>query len=193
MARVQRPSLPRLALDPDARLVRWGWIFWGALTIFLIAYLLFLRSATGAPVQSWVSAAPLAALWLLWPLVRGGGAFWRWMHAAPHVAWNDSYYEFDGRQIRVLFDENEIYVVAADVFAALGLRGHATDTGRARVIAGRDGLQNLPGSRAHVFTEHGLSAWLERRTEKQSVDFQRWLEREVIAPHRRRRAKQTGV
>jgi hypothetical protein len=193
MTRLQRPVLPRLPLDPDARLVRWGWIAWGAVTIFLIVYLLFLKGATAAPVTRWVSAAPLAALWLLWPLVRGGGALWRWMRAAPHAAWNDSYYEFDGRQIRVLFDENEIYVVAVDVFAVLGLRGHSTDIARARVIAGRNGLQSLPGRRAQVFTLRGLSAWLERRTEKQAVDFQRWLEREVIAPHRRRREKQSGV
>lgn len=76
--------LPRLADDPDARLVRWGWIAWFALTLF--------------------------------------------------------------------------FAIAALV----------------------------------VFTERGLIAWLERRRDDKTVRLQRWYEREVIAPYRRRRATVTG-
>jgi len=186
MARRTVP-LPRLASDPDARLLRWGWIAWGGLTLLLALQWILSGGALGSV---WLVQA--AALWLLWPLYRGGGALWRWMRAAPHAAWNGAYYEFDGRQMRLLFDDDDLYVVADDVFAALDLRGHATEPARVRLIAGSDGLRRLPGRSELVFSERGLKAWLDRRSGEDAVRFRRWLEREAIGPHRRRRELQTG-
>jgi hypothetical protein len=186
----RRPPLPRLALEPDVRLVRWGWIGWGALTVFLgVLWMVF----GGGTAAHRLTFAPAAALWLFWPLYRGGGALWRWMKAAPHAPWNGAYYEFDGRQMRLLFDDDDIYVVADDVFAALDLHGHATEAARVRVVAGKDGLRQLPDHSEFVFTERGLNAWLERRTGANAVRLRRWFEREVLAPHRNRRARQTGA
>lgn len=188
--------LPPLADDPDARLVRWGWIAWSALTVFIVIAALALGSGAAKDPRRWIAAALLGAFWLLWPLWRGGGALWQWMRAAPHRAWNGSYFEFDGRQMRVLFEDededNEVYLVADDVFAAVDLSGHATDVARVRAVAGRDGLRHLEGRRELVFTERGLTAWLERRRDDKAVQFSRWYERQVIAPHRRRRAAVTG-
>jgi len=190
---LQTKRLPRLALDPDARLVRWGWIAWGALTVLIaVRWIVFDRGEVPKALQ-WLSLAPMAALWLLWPLVRGAGALWRWMRAAPHAAWNGSYYEFDGRQMRLLFDHDDVYVVADDVFAALDLRGRAAGAERVRLISGRDGLRQLPGRRELVFSERGLSAWLARRSDAKAVSLRRWFERDVIAPHRKRREIQSGV
>jgi hypothetical protein len=188
----RKTTLPHLAAEPDLRLVRWGWIAWGALTCVLaLGWLVF--SGASRHALSWVAVAPMLALWLLWPLYRGAGALWRWMHAAPHAAWNGAYYEFDGRQMRLLFDDDDVYVVADDVFAALDLRGHATDPARVRLIAGTEGLRELPGRNELVFSERGLNAWLERRSGQSAVRFRRWLEREVIAPHRRRREIRSGA
>jgi hypothetical protein len=181
-----------LADDPDGRLVRWGWIAWFVLTLFIAIAALALGTGAAAEPGRWLAAAVLVAFWLLWPLWRGGGAAWQWMRAAPHRAWNGSYYEFDGRQMRVLFDADEVFLVADDVFAALDLRGHAADVTRVRLVAGRDGLRQLDGRRELVFTERGLTAWLERRRDPKAVQLRRWYERDVLAPHRRRRASLTG-
>ncbi|HTT13048.1 MAG TPA: hypothetical protein VMG60_19430 [Burkholderiaceae bacterium] len=190
MAR-RRIALPRLAAEPDLQLLRWGWIAWGVLTIFLaLGWIVF--GALTRNALPWISVAPMLALWVLWPLYRGAGALWRWMRAAPHAAWNGDYYEFDGRQVRLLFDDDHVYVVAADVFAALDLRGHATEAARVRLIAGADGLRQLPGRSELVFSERGLNAWLDRRSGQSAVRFHRWLERDVIAPHRRRRELRSG-
>lgn len=189
---VRKTSLPRLAAEPEIRLVRWGWIAWAALTVYIAARWVSLGSGDAATALRAVSVAPAAALWLLWPLTRGAGALWRWLRSAPHAAWNGSYYEFDGRQMRVLFDDDEIYIVAKDVFDVLDLRGAAVDSARVRLIAGRDGLVELPGRREQVFTERGLAAWLDRRAGENAVRFRRWFERDVVTPHRKRRAIQTG-
>ncbi len=180
-----KPTLPRLTSDPDAQLVRWGWIAWIVVTVFLAArYLVSSRGAVEA-----LMSVQLAALWLLWPLYRGGRALWHWTLDARYAPWNGSYYEYDGLQLRVLFDGDDVFIVAADVVAALHVRGRATDVQRVRAEAGRDGLIELAGQRELVFTERGLAAWLERRTEPNAVAFRRWLESQVLAPFRRRRER----
>jgi len=185
-------ALPRLSADPDARLVRWGWIAWAAFTALIAVRWILFEIADTPSAAKWVLITPLIGLWLLWPLWRGGDAMWRWMRDAPYAAWNGSYYEFDGHQVRVLFDDDDVYLVADDLFAVLDLRGNATNAERVRAIAGRDGLRTLPGRREVVFTERGLTAWLDRRTDAQTVRLRRWFERDVLAPHRKRREIQTG-
>src|SRR5262245_2451491 len=118
-------SLPRLPADPDARLVRWGWVAWIVLTLLLVARLVSMRGESGA-IQ-FATQVQLGALWILWPLYRGARSLWHWMRASPYARWNGSYYEFDGHQVRVLFDEDAIFVVAADVYGVLALRGRATE------------------------------------------------------------------
>lgn len=183
---MNKAPLPKLAAEPDLRLVRWGWIGWIVLTLLLAARYALLDGQAGA--LQFATSVQLAALWILWPLYRGARALWHWMHAAPYAAWNGSYFEFDGRQVRILFDDDALFVVADDVYATLDLRGRATDATRVRSIAGRDGLIRLPGRRELVFTERGLAAWLARRSDAKAVAFGRWIEQQVSAPQRRRRA-----
>lgn len=182
-----RPSLPRFDPDPDGRLVRGCWIVWIVVTAALAVRFAYL--GRDASPLALVTILPAVALWLLWPLWRGGRALWHALRTAPYRPWNGSYYEYDGRQVRVLFDDDAIFVVAADVHAVLGLEGRATAPVRVRAIAGRDGLVRVEGVRDDVFTERGLAAWLQRRTDGKSVSFRRWFETQVIAPHRRRRER----
>lgn len=181
---MEKTPLPKLDADPDARLVRWGWIAWLVVTGVLALRYATIRGDAGALL--FVASVQLAALWILWPLYRGARALWHWMHAAPYLAWNGSYYEFDGRQVRVLFDDGAILVVADDVYAVLDRHGRATAADRVRAIAGRDGLRRAPGRRELVFTERGLAAWLDRCSDARAVTFRLWMEQQVIAPYRRR-------
>ncbi len=174
-----------LELDPDVRIVRWGWTFWVAWGVVGGALLLIdVRNGTGA--LSMVLVAPFWGLWLLWPLYRGARA-WRWQYRDARSEWNGVYYEFDGRQIRILMQGDAIWIVANDVFDALHLRGHQRDTARVRQIAGRDGLVRPPGSRLLAFSEVGIKAWLDRRSDAVAQKFCHWLDKQVITPYRRRR------
>jgi hypothetical protein len=161
--------------------LRWGWIFWGAGTVALAAFVV------AAPRERLPLFATLGAVLLLWPLWRGG----RWLLDAfvsgPQEEWQGSYYEFDGLQIRVLTDDTDaLWFCASDVFDALAIVGSGRDPARARISAGREGLRRAPGTRLLCFTERGLAAWLERRTERRTAAFDRWLKTQVIGPHRRR-------
>ena len=174
-----------LELDPDERVVRWGWKIWLAWGVIGGAlFLADVKGGTGA--LSLVLVAPFWGMWLLWPTYRLIRAWWRWQYESAWSESNGTCYEFDGRRIRILMRGDSIWVAAADVFDALGLQGRQRNVARVRQIAGRDGLVNAPGSRLMVFSEIGIKAWLDRRTDTVAHKFSYWLDKQVIAPYRKR-------
>jgi hypothetical protein len=170
--------------DPDARVVRGGWLLWAVGAPIGIALMAF------APTEFFPLVTPLWAVLILWPLWRCTRAIWYAMVDAPHQDWNGSYYEFDGYPIRVQVDgEHALWVCAVDVFEAMRIEGRGRDPARVRLDAGRDGLQAVAGGRQLWFSELGLLAWLSRRRAERQIAFARWLDAEVIGPQRKRRQK----
>lgn len=181
------PKAPSfLQSDPEERILRWGWVAWVAWFAVGGSLLLYDVSA-GKGGLSAVLTAPFWLLWLLWPLYRGARALWRWHQAAGWGPWQGQYFEFDGRQIRILFDNDDIWFVADDVFDVLDISGHQRNPERVRHIAGRDGLTIAGGSSRLVFSERGLTAWLDRRSDLAAHKFGIWVTKQVIEPFRRRR------
>jgi hypothetical protein len=178
--------------DPDQRLRRWGWLAFAAWTAVGGVQLVQAWRAGEDAIVGVALSAPLWAAWLLWLLWRGASALKEAARQRALRRWHGNFYEFRGRQIRIVFDGDEVLVAGDDVFDALGIdrRGRAPD--RVRLLAGRDGLVELAAGRLLVFTERGLRAWLERRTDATAVKFGRWFEAEVAVPHRRRRARDAG-
>lgn len=177
---------PLIAADPDARMLRAGWVLW-ALLLVLTSLLVWWMPAHVLPLL-----AVLGGLLLLWPLWRGGRLLWRAVSDASHAEWQGRYFEYDGRQIRVVEDDDGgLRIAAVDVFDALDLPATARDPARVRLAAGRDGLRAAPNLPVLCFTERGLAAWLDRRSGAQVAAFRRWLQAQVIDPHHRRRARET--
>ena len=101
----------------------------------------------GVGALSLILVAPFWGLWLLWPTYRFIRAWWRWQYEGAWAEWNGTYYEFDGRQIRILMQGDSIWFSADDVFDALGLLGRQRNIARAREIAGeRIGDRLVPPS-----------------------------------------------
>jgi hypothetical protein len=181
-----------LAQDPDERTVRWGWVFWIAWAAVGGALLLgdYRGGAIGIGA---VLAAPFWALWALWAAYRGLRAYIRWQGAAAWGVPNGQHYEFDGRRVRVTFDGDNIWFAAGDVFDVLGTQPDARDPERVRLIVGRDGLTELPVTGVLSFSEKGLAAWLDRRTDRSAGQFTRWVDTQVVAPYRRRRELERAI
>lgn len=174
-----------LSRDPDERVVRWGWVLW--IAWLAVGGALLLGDYRGGVLGlGAVLAAPFWGIWALWALYRGGRTLLRGLASAGQER-NGRYYEFDGRQIRIRFDGDDIWFAAADVFDALGTERRARDPDRVRGLVGRDGLTPAPGSQLLCFSEKGLAAWLDRRTERSAAQFERWVETQVVMPYRRRR------
>ena len=166
--------------------MRWGWVLWFAW--LAVGGALLLGDYRGGVLGlGAVLAAPFWGLWGMWALYRGGRTLLRWFGQSARRRWSGSYYEFDGRQVRIQFDGDDVWFAAADVFDALGTTRSLRDPERVRAIVGRDGLKSAPGSRLLSFSEKGLAAWLDRRTERTAAQFERWVETQVVTPYRRRR------
>jgi hypothetical protein len=176
--------------DPDRSMVRSLWVLWGVMLVLVVPLVLWLGQALNPLLPL---LAPVLALLVFWPLWRIGRATIRALLNAPHTPWQGQYFEFDGRQIRVLFDdEDRVWTCARDVFDALGTRTGARIPQRVRLLVGRDGLADAPGTRLLCFTERGLAVWLERRTGRQAAAFQRWWLNEVLNPYRKRQEIESG-
>ncbi len=175
-----------LGRDPAPRILRWGWVLWTSWLLVGGALLLGDQRAGVLGVGA-VLAAPFWLLWLFWLVYRGLRALVRWHAAATWGAAPGATYEFDGRRIRIGASGDSLWFAAADVFDALDTPADARDPERVRQIVGRDGLQPAPDSGVPSFSEKGLAAWLERRSERQAGQFTRWVNLQVVAPHRRRR------
>lgn len=182
---------PRGADDPDARLLRWGWLAFFAWAAIGGAQLWRSLRAGEYALVGVALVAPLWAAWLLWLLWRGAVALRLAARQRTLGRWQGSYFEFDGRQIRVLFDEERIFVAATDVFDALGTEARGREPERVRLLAGRDGLVELEAQKLLAFTGGGLRAWLEPRTDPAAMRFARWFEGEVAAPRQRRHVQPT--
>lgn len=179
-------KLSFLSQDPDERVVRWGWVFW--FSWLAVGGALLVGDIRGGVLGlGAVLAAPFWGLWALWALYRGARVLLRWLQESGWHEWNGQYYEFDGRQVRILFDGDDIWFAAADVFNSLNTPRSARDPERVRQIVGRDGLMEAPGSNLLSFSEKGLAAWLDRRTDRTASHFSRWVESQVVQPFRRRR------
>ena len=186
-----KPRESFLARDPDERVVRWGWVLWfswlGAGGALLLGDYRGGVFGIGATL-----AAPFWALWLLWVLYRAARFGMRLLREAGWQEWNGRYYEFDGRQVRILFDGEAVWFAAVDVFDALGTEPDARDPERVRQIVGRDGLRQAPDSSLLCFSEKGLAAWLDRRTERTATQFARWVDTQVMGPYRKRRERDSS-
>jgi len=175
-----------LTRDPDPRVLRWGWVLW--LSWLLVGGALLLGDQRGGVLGvGAILAAPFWLLWLFWLAYRALRTALRWHTAYTWGAAPGASYEFDGHRIRIGQHGDALWFAAADVFDALDTPADARNPERVRQIAGREGLQPAPGSDVLSFSEKGLAAWLERRTERQAAQFTRWVDLQVITPYRRRR------
>jgi len=175
-----------LTRDPDPRVLRWGWVLW--LSWLLVGGALLLGDQRGGVLGvGAILAAPFWLLWLFWLAYRALRTALRWHTAYTWGAAPGASYEFDGHRIRIGRHGDALWFAADDVFDALDTPADARNPERVRQIAGREGLQPAPGSGVLSFSEKGLTAWLERRTERQAAQFTRWVDLQVITPYRRRR------
>ncbi len=176
---------PLINLNPSASTLRRGWLAW--IAWLLIAAALLLQDLRGGVLTlALVLSAPFWALWAFWLLYRLVATWQRWQ-AGRGGDWHGRYYEFDGQQIRILFEGDALRYAADDIFDALRIEPDARRIERVRQIAGNDGIRHAPEHRLLCFSDRGLDAWLERRTDPAATGFRRWLESQVREPYRRRR------
>jgi hypothetical protein len=124
------PKLSFLSRDPDERVLRWGWVLW--IAWLAVGSALLLGDYRGGVFNvGLILAAPFWAPWLLWALYRGASLVMQWLKHSAGSDGAERYYEFDGRQVRIMFDAEDVF------FAAAGLRvaRHGCHYARTRACA----------------------------------------------------------
>jgi hypothetical protein len=124
---------------------------------------------------------PLWGAALARPIIEGVPALLRWAGHLHLQAWEGRYYEFDGRQVRVVTIRDTLWFAEPDVVAILGW---APETLRRKL--GRNEYGPLGEGRLMGFPEQALGRLLDGDASPQALRFRLWMEREVIFPHRER-------
>jgi hypothetical protein len=157
---------------------------------------LLLRIALLLPITAFAvrlvgaGALPMLALWgvvLAVPLVELGASLLRLARILPVRAWDGRWYEFDSRQVRVFEQPEHSWIAAEDVFACLGEIADDVTLERFEARYGRLGFRAPPGEKLTSFSEAALRRYLSTRTDPRSREFSRWLERDVLFAHEKRR------
>lgn len=166
------------------------------------------RPGVGAPDTNWkfhlfllalaFGVMPFAGAWgmLSVPLIAWVVARWTIMAISgakrdaelrAYREWNGRYFAYDDGQVRIHWDDDGIWLVAADVFRAMGRAPDAIERRKLSVRLGAGGYGRPPGIEADCFSEGGVLRYLASLKEEETRRFRRWLEREVFPNIRRLR------
>jgi hypothetical protein len=129
-----------------------------------------------------VFAAPILGIAIAKPLVEVMHEGFTWTANQPLRKWQGRYYEFGGVQIRVLEHKGALWFASDDVISSTGIPA-----------AGRTLLEStsIPVDDAGelAFLDIGsLETVLLRHRSPEATRFLLWAQRDVVAPHERRKS-----
>ena len=131
-------------------------------------------------------SAPLWGVLLKKPIVEGLGNYFRWAKQQPYMRWQGRYYEFESVHIRVFEDDyGHLWFCDKDVLRALGQSVAKTY----RLAYAETDYRAIPGERLKGFSENAVILVVSRIRHPSAGKFKFWLEREVLAPHHKKREK----
>lgn len=152
-----------------------------ALVFAGLGFLLF--GTMGLAIGS-VITAPIAGMALAKPLVELSAEGLEWFSQAPHNKWNGHFYEFDGVQVRVQDDSDQLLIAAADACKACGIPLTADVKSRiARLSIGK-----VAGTSVAGVPWKSIDLLLGPDAGREAGRFKLWLKREVVAPWHNRRS-----
>ena len=131
-------------------------------------------------------SAPLWGVLLKKPIVEGLASYFRWAKQQPYMRWQGQYYEFENTHIRVFEDDyGHLWFCDKDVLKALGQSVGKTY----RLAYAEADYRAIPGERLNGFSENAVILVVSRIRHPSAGKFKFWLEREVLAPHHKKREK----
>jgi hypothetical protein len=131
-----------------------------------------------------VCSAPIWGVLLAKPILEGLAGYYSWAKKQPYIPWQGRYYEFESIHIRVFEDDvGHLWFCDKDVLQALGQSVSKTY----RIAYAESDYREIPGERLMGFSENIVILVVSRIRHPSAGKFKFWLEREVLAPHHKRR------
>jgi len=134
-----------------------------------------------------ISVVLLSPLWgvlLAKPILEGLGTYFGWVKKQPYIPWQGRYYEFEGTHVRVYEDDDgRLWFCDKDVLKVLGQK----PSNAHHVAYGEADYRVVEGAGVKAFSEAAVLRVVSRVRHPSTGKFKFWLEREVLAPHHRKR------
>lgn len=130
----------------------------------------------GVPFLSIPLAAWVAARWI----VMGVSFLKHRAEVRAVQAWQGRYFAFDGRQVRLHWDEAAVWIEAEDLFHAANRRPDAKTLGRIRRRIGEADFCVPPDLNKPCFSAEGALNYLAGLDDEVAHKLRRWLTREVL-------------
>ncbi|MCE2988940.1 MAG: hypothetical protein LW838_02180 [Nitrosomonadaceae bacterium] len=129
-----------------------------------------------------VMSIPLWGVILAKPILEFVGSYFDWAKREPYAKWQGRYYEFYGTHVRAEEDDEQIWFMERDLLKMLGRKPEKTN----KLSYGEGNYREIrPG--VLLLSESAVVALASRSHHPDAGKLRFWLEREVIAPHRKRR------
>jgi hypothetical protein len=133
-----------------------------------------------------VLSAPIWGVLLAKPILEALAGYYRWAKKQPYIPWQGRYYEFENIHIRVVEDDfGHLWFCDKDVLKVLGQSVSKTY----QVAYAESDYRAIPGERFKGFSENAVILVVSRIRHPSAGKFKFWLEREVLAPHHKKREK----
>ena len=131
-----------------------------------------------------VLSAPLWGGLLAKTILEGVPRYYVWAKKQPYAPWQGRYYEFENIHIRVFEDDfGQMWFCDKDVLQVLGKPVSQTY----EVTYPESDYQQIPGERLKGFSETAVIRVVSRIKHPSAGKFRFWLERDVLAPHHKKR------
>jgi hypothetical protein len=126
--------------------------------------------------------APLVAFVIAMPLIALVGRYFGWIQERTLAPWQGNYYAFDDHQIRVLEARGGLWFPYADVCAALRLKP------KAHLLRSLRAAEHLrDDTLGETLSVAGLTTLFGRSSDRATLRFLGWAERDVCRPWRNKR------
>jgi hypothetical protein len=116
-------------------------------------------------------------------LVHGGAGAFSWLSTSHAREWEGAYYEFNGVQVRVYDDDQQLWFALPDVLKSIGLKAAPAAF---RAVHPGD-VRDIPGQRLKGLNARGIEHLLAKSHDHEAGRFLHWMRREVVGPWEKRR------
>lgn len=128
-----------------------------------------------------VMSLPLWGVILAKPILALVGQYFGWAKREPYAKWQGRYYEFYGTHVRAEEDDEQIWFMEQDLLKILGRTPEKTN----KLSYGEGNYRELRRG-VLLLSEAAAVALAGRSHHPDAGKLRFWLEREIIAPHRKR-------
>ena len=128
-------------------------------------------------------SAPLWGVLLAKPILEMVKSYMDFAEQQPYIPWQGRYYAFQGKQIRIFEEDGVLWFVDRDVLRVLDKE----PTSAMRIAYGEVDYKPIAEAGTMAFSERVVARVVSLIRHAEAGKFKFWIEREVIAPHHKKR------